>query len=120
VGKPSSRGREFIGHPPGGHDDLAAAAAVAVAHAGPFNRKVTWLFGNLGGSNPDDPIYSDQSLTAPAIDAEAPTPSDPDYYDMHRIRNCERRNGEPLPWKEIRERVAKQNEIERKWALKRR
>lgn len=30
--KPSSRGREFIGHPPGGHDDLAAAVAVAVTH----------------------------------------------------------------------------------------
>jgi hypothetical protein len=30
--KPSSRGREWIGHGVGGHDDLAAAVAVAVCH----------------------------------------------------------------------------------------
>jgi hypothetical protein len=44
--KPSSRGKEFIGHPPRGHDDCAAAVALAVAHCGPFNKKVTWIFGS--------------------------------------------------------------------------
>jgi len=30
--KPSSRGKEFIGHPPNCHDDVAAAVAVCVSH----------------------------------------------------------------------------------------
>ena len=41
--KPSSRGKEFIGHPPGGHDDCAAAIAVAAAHCDFWKgNKVTW------------------------------------------------------------------------------
>jgi hypothetical protein len=35
--KPSSRGKVFIGHASGGHDDMAAAAAIAITHCA-FNR----------------------------------------------------------------------------------
>jgi hypothetical protein len=47
--KPSSRGREFIGHPPGGHDDIAAAVAVAVTHCSVFEHRVEWSLIGLGG-----------------------------------------------------------------------
>jgi hypothetical protein len=41
--KPSSRGREFIGHGPGGHDDIAAAVAVAVTHcAFRDSKRIQW------------------------------------------------------------------------------
>ncbi len=48
--KPSSRGREFIGHPPGGHDDAAAAIAVAAAHCDFWKGdKVYWSWIDPGG-----------------------------------------------------------------------
>jgi hypothetical protein len=46
--KPSSRGKEWIGHPPAGHDDCAAAVAMAVAHCA-FTPVRSWSdFGAYG------------------------------------------------------------------------
>ena len=48
--KPSSRGKEFIGHPNGGHDDVAAAIAVAAAHCDFWKGdKVYWSMIDPGG-----------------------------------------------------------------------
>jgi hypothetical protein len=65
-----------------------------------------------GPSRPEPkPIY----MPTPDIDPEAPTPAHPDYYRMRDIRNGERRNGEPLSWAEIREKIAREKEVRAKW-----
>ena len=56
-----------------------------------------------------------QPYVAPEIDPEAPTPADPDYYAMVSLRNGERYNGAPPSWTQIRERIAKEKEVLRRW-----
>jgi hypothetical protein len=78
--KPSSRGKEFIGHPPGGHDDIAAATAVAVTHCAFRDaNRITWWFG--------DPIINEMLAAIRA--GEAPKTADQylaDYDDEIRRR----------------------------------
>jgi hypothetical protein len=98
--------REVIDHPSAGADDLInAAAGVLVLAESADRRRVKWSMITLGGTGNHE------------VDPEAPNPSDPDFYRMRDIRNGERRNGDPLPWHEIRQRIAKEKEISRRWGL---
>jgi hypothetical protein len=66
-----------------------------------------------GSAQPED--EPQQPYVVPEYDPEQPSPADPDYYQMIGIRNGERRNGEPLSWREIRERIAKEKEVLQRW-----
>jgi hypothetical protein len=48
-------------------------------------------------------------------DPDEPTPNDPGYYRMRDIYNGVRIDGKPLKWREIRDKVEKENEVMAKW-----
>ena len=77
------------------------------------DRRTGWTLFEVGQDYASDKSSSRDYVVD---DPEAPDPNDPEYYQMVSIRNGERRNGEPLSWREIRERVAKEKEVLKRWA----
>jgi hypothetical protein len=60
--KLSSRGREWIGHPPGDHhDDIAAAVSIAVTNCELLKPKIKWTFFSVGAEVGVDEVAIDQN-----------------------------------------------------------
>jgi hypothetical protein len=137
-------GREIVDHPSkaGAADDLSNCVAGALVMVASAERsKVIWHFGSSGTTpsflssfrsevasvvnflrdgfaGEDHQVEQPQPIYLPAAsdnDPDEPTPDDPGYYRMRDIHNGVRIDGKPLKWREIREKVEKENEVMAKW-----
>jgi hypothetical protein len=106
-------GRDSIDHGRGEKDDIANSVCRALLMAAIADRRTGWTLFGVGKDYTSDKSPSRDYIVD---DPEAPNPNDPEYYQMVSIRNGERRNGEPLSWREIRERIAKEKEVLKRWA----
>jgi hypothetical protein len=99
-------GKEIVDHPSSGHDDLANACAGALIMAA----DAVWHNPNwcVGIPEYDNALEDARRRARSPSDDDAPTFAEEGFYRMVAIRNGERRNGQPPPWREIRARVRRE------------
>jgi hypothetical protein len=137
-------GKEIVDHPSkaGAADDLSNCVAGALVMVASAERsKVIWYFGSAGTTpsfissvrsemsavsnflrdgfaneggqvEQPQPIYT---AAASERDPDEPTTNDPDFYRMKDIRNGVKINGAPMAWRDIRKKIAAENEVMQKW-----
>jgi hypothetical protein len=101
-----------VAHEPGSHDDHANALALAVNAVLKGEPRIRWFMTGIS-FEPGGRSFEKSSLDAEyQPDADAPTPfDDPAIYQRAMsIRGTVRVNGQPLPWKEIMQKVRSEHE----------